>query len=101
MNEVKEIQCGGFGAHSWYEKNYKHCKNINAEFWCNHCHKAMESNTGWYVNYSAGDDSLYPMNYEIVENSRYSGIKLIGNECIKHFLAKNEYSVYAKKVEAK
>ena len=100
MITVETISCGGFGAHDWYDKNAKHCKKINAELWCNHCHKAMESNTGWYVNFSAGDDSLYPMDYEIANKSSYCGVKLIGNECIKHFLAKDQYSIYARKVGA-
>lgn len=99
MNLVKDISCGGFGAHNWYDKNYKNCKRINAEFWCNHCHKAMEANTGWYVNFSASTDSLYPMDYQL-EQSEFNGIKLIGNECIKNFLAKDEYSIYARKVGA-
>jgi hypothetical protein len=60
----------------------------------------MEANTGWYVNFSAGNDSLFPMDYEVNEKTSYSGIKLIGNECIKHFLAKDQYSIYARKVGA-
>jgi hypothetical protein len=100
MNAVKEIQCGGFGAHAWYDKNVKHCKNIGATLWCSHCHKPMDENSGWYVNFSAGNDSLFPMDYEIVETGSYSGIRLIGNECIKHFLTKDQYSIYAKKVNA-
>lgn len=87
---AERITCGGFGAHTWWEKNEKRCKRINAEHWCEHCHKEMVEGTGWIVNYNYADDSLYPMDGETFEYCN------LGNECIKQFLDKNEYTIYAK-----
>jgi hypothetical protein len=92
MQVVERIQCGGFGAHGWWEKNKKRCKRINAEQWCEHCHKEMVEGTGWIVNWKYSDDSLYPIEGEKFE------YRLLGNECIKNFLRKDQYAIYAKQV---
>ena len=90
---MSRITCGGFGAHEWWEKNERRCNRINAQQWCEHCHKDMAEGTGWIVNWKWADDSLYPIDGETFEH------RLVGNECIKRFLNKNEYSTYAIKVE--
>ena len=88
---MKPIHCGGFGAHDWYEKNERRCKRIEAEAWCDHCHKDMVVGSGWVVNWNWADDSLYPMQGKVYE------FRLVGNECIKKFLRGEEYSTYAVK----
>lgn len=93
MNTAERIECGGFGAHSWWEKNEKRCKRINAEQWCKHCHKEMVEGTGWIVNWKYSNDSLYP-----IEGEKFEHL-LIGNECIKNFLSKDQYPIYAKEVK--
>ena len=98
MNVVWKIQCGGFGNHSWWKKNKRHCEKIGAEKWCAHCHKEMTDGTGWIINYNGSDDCLYPMSVEL-EQGKYDGHRLIGNECIKKFLMKSEYETYAKQVK--
>lgn len=90
---MQAITCGGFGAHGWWEKNERRCKKINAEQWCEHCHKEMDAGTGWVVNWKWSNDSLYPMDGEKFEH------RLVGNECIKQFLKKDEYATYARKIE--
>ena len=98
MEAVERIQCGGFGNHTWWEKNKKRCEKIGAEKWCAHCHKEMVDGTGWFINYNGADDSLYPMSVEL-EQGEYDGHRFIGNECIKNFLSKDQYAIYAMKVE--
>ena len=98
MKNAQAIQCGGFGAHNWYDKNRDRCIKIGATAWCEHCHKDMAEGTGWLVNWNSKDDSLYPMDVELTEF--YSGKRLIGNECIKQFLTKGQYAIYAEKVGA-
>lgn len=87
------VRCGGFGAHSWWEKNERRCKRIGATQWCEHCHKEMSEGTGWMVNWKYSDDSLYPIDGEQFEQ------RLVGNECIKNFLTPDQYATYAVKVE--
>lgn len=94
MTVATAIDTCGFGAHVQYEQNYRRCKKINATSWCEHCHKPMEENTGWLVNWNYRDDSLYPINGEKFE------YKLVGNECVKRFLGKEDYATYATKVGA-
>lgn len=90
---MSAITCGGFGAHAWWEKNQRRCEKINAEQWCEHCHKEMTVGTGWVVNYNWKVDSLYP-----IDGNKFE-YRLLGNECIKQFLNKDQYSSYARKVE--
>ena len=88
------IKCSGFGAHDQYEINARRCEKIGATQWCEHCHKAMDDNTGWKVNWKWNEDALYPLNGEIFE------IKLVGNECVKRFLDKQDYATHAVQVGA-
>ena len=86
---MERITCGGFGAHEWWEKNKRRCENIGAEAWCDHCHKDMAVNSGWIVNWNWSNDSLYPISHPVFE------YRLLGNECIKRFLTKDQYETYA------
>jgi hypothetical protein len=97
METVERIQCGGFGNHDWWEKNQRRCVRINAAQWCFHCHKEMLEGTGWLVNWNSANDCLYPMDADL-SSIRFSGHILIGNECVKRFLTKDQYAIYAKKV---
>lgn len=90
-NPMEGIHCGGFGAHDWYEKNERRCKRIKAEAWCDHCHKEMTVGTGWVVNWNWSDDALYP-----VTGKQYEW-RLVGTECIKKFLTKDQYPIYTLK----
>jgi len=92
---MERIICGGFGAHTWWEKNERRCKRINATQWCEHCHKEMNEGTGWIVNWKWDNDSLYPIDGEQFE------LRLVGNECIKQFMSADQYATYARKVEGK
>ena len=90
------IDTGGLGAHNMYEQNQRRSEKIGAKQWCRHCHKPMEEGQGYIVNYHPQTDSLYPMSVPIKQD-KYSGRTLLGSECVKKFLKKDEYSTYAEK----
>jgi hypothetical protein len=53
----------------------------------------MAEGTGWMVNWKWGNDSFYP-----IDGVKFE-YRIVGNECIKRFLKKDEYAMYAKQVK--